>query len=127
MVLDVGFMRPLLAWRGYWIDGENVMSGFKGTPGPWEVDRNNVHSGQIATIHHCLGNDWVEIWSPDWPDTEEKQEANARLISAAPELLEALQAAMEWIDAVPQDVQLPTMPGFNRDWVDGIITKALGR
>lgn len=127
MVLDVGFMRPLLVWRCYWIDGENVMSGFKGTPGPWEVDRNNVHSGQIATIHHCLGNDWVEIWSPDWPDTEEKQEANARLISAAPELLEALQAAMEWIDAVPQDVQLPTMPGFNRDWVDGIITKALGR
>lgn len=26
MVLDVGFMRPLLVWRGYWIDGENVMS-----------------------------------------------------------------------------------------------------
>ncbi|HFD7741096.1 TPA: hypothetical protein ACF54C_004942 [Serratia marcescens] len=89
--MDVGFMRPLLVWRGYWIDGENVMSGFKGTPGPWEVDRNNVHSGRIATIHHCIGNDWVEIWSPDWPDTEEKQEANARLISAAPELLEALQ------------------------------------
>jgi hypothetical protein len=120
-------MRPLLVWRGYWIDEGYVMSGFKGTPGPWEVDRNNVHSGQIATIHHCLGNDWVEIWSPDWPDTEEKQEANARLISAAPELLEALQAAMEWIDAVPQGVQLPTMPGFNRDWVDGIIAKALGR
>ncbi|HFF8937689.1 hypothetical protein [Serratia marcescens] len=125
--MDVGFMRHLLVRRGYWIDEGYVMSGFKGTPGPWEVDRNNVHSGQIATIHHCLGNDWVEIWSPDWPDTEEKQEANARLISAAPELLEALQAAMEWIDAVPQDVQLPTMPGFDRDWVDGIIAKALGR
>lgn len=67
------------------------MSEFKGTPGPWEVDRNNVHSGRIATIHHCIGNDWVEVWSPDWPDTEEKQEANARLISTAPELLEALQ------------------------------------
>lgn len=26
MVLDVGFMRPLLVWRGYWIDGDNVMS-----------------------------------------------------------------------------------------------------
>ncbi|MGQ6015120.1 hypothetical protein ACUNG1_14080 [Serratia sp. IR-2025] len=125
--MDVGFMRPLLVWRGYWIDEGYVMSGFKGTPGPWKVDRNNVHSGQIATIHHCIGNDWVEIWSPDWPDTEEKQEANARLISAAPELLEALQTAMDWIDAVPQDVQLPTMPGFNRDWVDGIIAKALGR
>lgn len=26
LVLAVGFMRPLLVWRGYWIDGENVMS-----------------------------------------------------------------------------------------------------
>lgn len=67
------------------------MKEFKGTPGPWEVDRNNVHTGQIATIHHCIGNDWVEIWSPNWPDSEETQEANANLIAAAPDLLEALQ------------------------------------
>lgn len=26
LVFDVGFMRPLLMWRGYWIDGENLMS-----------------------------------------------------------------------------------------------------
>lgn len=26
MVLDVGFMRPLLVWRGYWIDEGYVMS-----------------------------------------------------------------------------------------------------
>jgi hypothetical protein len=67
------------------------MKEFKGTPGPWKVDRNNVHTGQIATIHHCIGNDWVEIWSPAWPDSEEAQEANANLIAAAPDLLEALQ------------------------------------
>lgn len=91
-------MRPLLVWRGYWIDEGYVMSEFKGTPGPWEVDRNNVHSGRIATIHHCIGNDWVEIWSPDWPDTEEKQEANSRLISAAPELLEALLSMVSRIE-----------------------------
>lgn len=71
------------------------MSDFKGTPGPWSVDRNNVHSGRIATIHHCIGNDWIEIWSPNWPDTEEKQESNANLIAAAPELLEALQDMVE--------------------------------
>lgn len=67
------------------------MSEFKGTKGPWEVDRNNSHAGTIATIHNCIDNDWVDIWSPDWPDAEEKQESNARLISAAPELLSALQ------------------------------------
>lgn len=67
------------------------MEDFKGSRGPWNIDRNNVHSGQIATVHHCIGNDWVEIWSPDWPDTEEKQEANAKLILSAPELLESLQ------------------------------------
>jgi hypothetical protein len=33
LVLDVGFMRPLLVWRGYWIDEGYVMSGFKGTGG----------------------------------------------------------------------------------------------
>lgn len=67
------------------------MSKAQHTPGPWRVDRNNVHVGQIAIIHHCVGNDWVEIWSPEWPDDEHVQEANTRLIAAAPELLEALE------------------------------------
>ena len=71
------------------------MSANKHTPGPWETDRNNVHTGQIATIHHCLNNDWVEVWSPNWPMDEAEQEANARLIAAAPELLEALMEAVE--------------------------------
>lgn len=61
------------------------------TPGPWHTDRNNVHAGQIATVHHCLRNDWVEIWSPAaLHASEAEQEANARLIAAAPALYEAL-------------------------------------
>jgi len=63
------------------------------TPGPWLTDRNNVHTGQIATVMHCK-NGWVEIWTDKWAETgleEDEQEANARLIAAAPELLEALQ------------------------------------
>jgi len=102
------------------------VSEFKGTMGPWEKDRNNTHTGQIATVHHCLNNDWVEIWSPNWPEDEEAQEANANLIAAAPELLEVLQAAIEWIDSVPADTTLPTMPGFDRDWANSVIDKALG-
>lgn len=44
----------------------------------------------------------------------------------ADDLLEALQAAMDYIDAIPKDIALPAMPGFDRDWVDGVISKALG-
>jgi hypothetical protein len=48
------------------------------------------------------------------------------LIASAPDLLEALEAAFEWIDAVPSDTQLPAMPGFDRDWTDNILAKARG-
>jgi hypothetical protein len=40
--------------------------------------------------------------------------------------LEALEWALEWIDAVPSYTQLPTMPGFDRDVVDSTIAKAYG-
>lgn len=79
----------------------------KHTPGPWQIDRNNVHTGQIATIHHCINNDWIEIWSPTWPDSEEQQEANARLIATSPELL----AELEWFTD-PTDE--PGSPEWNR-------------
>lgn len=70
----------------------------KHTPGPWLTDRNNVHTGQIATINHCLNNDWVEVWTDKWAETglgEAEQEANARLIAAAPDLLDALQGVLK--------------------------------
>jgi len=39
-------------------------------------------------------------------------------------LLKALQDALEWIDAVPADVVLPAMPGFDRDYVDALVATA---
>lgn len=75
------------------------MSGATHTPGPWQTDRNNVHAGQIATIHHCKGNDWIEVWSTNWPEDEDTQEANARLIAAAPELLAALEILVSQYDS----------------------------
>lgn len=81
----------------------------KHTPGPWLTDRNNVHTGQIATVHHCAGNDWVEIWSDKWIEHglgEAVQEANARLIAAAPELLEALDALL---NALPSATAHPAI------------------
>ena len=75
------------------------MSETKHTPGPWETDRNNVHLTQIATIHQCLNNDWVEVWSPNaLGASEEEMEANARLIAAAPDLLAALESIASMYD-----------------------------
>lgn len=43
-------------------------------------------------------------------------------------LIEALQCALEWIDAVPTDMvaTLPAMPGFDRDDVDELLTNVKG-
>ncbi|HGE8471328.1 TPA: hypothetical protein ACGD7V_000870 [Serratia marcescens] len=87
--MDVGFMRPLLVWRGYWIDEGYVMSEFKGTPGPWVVDLYGVDArwnidatnGDSVAITNQLARD------NDWAI----RDANTRLIAAAPELLDALQ------------------------------------
>lgn len=42
------------------------------------------------------------------------------------ELLEVATAALEYIDALPDDVvaALPGMPGFDRDWANGVIENA---
>jgi len=40
------------------------------------------------------------------------------------DLLTALKDALMWIDAVPQDTQLPTMPGFDRDDVHALLDEA---
>lgn len=37
------------------------------------------------------------------------------------ELRAALGAALDYIDALPSDLELPAMPGFDRDWADGLL------
>lgn len=70
----------------------------KHTPGPWLIDVANYHAGHIATVDH--NGSVIEIWSETWPKLEDAP-ANARLIAAAPELLEAAQAAMNCIGELP--------------------------
>lgn len=45
------------------------------------------------------------------------------MLDHSSKLKEALKWALEWIDAVPDDVQLPAMPGFDRDYVNDLIDK----
>lgn len=103
------------------------MTQFKGTPGPWYCESNSRAIGPLIQDDDDQCFHMMEhVAYVEYQLNEDIQHSNARLIAAAPELLEALQMALEWIDAVPSDTLLPTMPGFDRDEVNSIITKATG-
>ena len=68
----------------------------KHTPGPWEIDSEQpstvkkfTHGNRlsIATVHGGYGE-------------KTRRTANARLIAAAPEMLEALEDALNLIDTI---------------------------
>jgi len=60
------------------------------TPGPWLFDEDHINviieSGQTIAVRP----DYSSLYS-------HSEEADMRLISAAPDLLDALETAMEWI------------------------------
>lgn len=53
---------------------------FKGTPGPWYVS-------ETGDVVDSSNEDIAQVWPP----VEGDEDANARLIAAAPDMLEALQ------------------------------------
>lgn len=66
------------------------MSEFKGTPGPWFEFREGFSTVYVeAKLRHGVIQE-VAACGPTEAG-QESQSANARLIAAAPELLEALQ------------------------------------
>lgn len=63
------------------------------TPGPWRVSADGVEVGSADSFKPfggcgCCGSPWMTA------DDPEVAKADARLIAAAPELLEALQLAV---------------------------------
>ncbi|ENT5139877.1 hypothetical protein [Pseudomonas aeruginosa] len=68
----------------------------KHTPGPWMVDYSEYLSegGGLCVMH---GNDCIAVVGDFNP--EQPIDANAKLIAAAPELLEALKWVIERNDA----------------------------
>ena len=79
----------------------------KHTPGPWETGKQNGHGGISieANINAQIATVYLGIISSNWkrgketfarPENAEAL-ANARLIAAAPELLEACEAALNYM------------------------------
>jgi hypothetical protein len=66
------------------------------TPGPWQTDQAE-HDAPYQDIRIHAGKGSIcRVWIDDAPvhDYNAEQRANARLIAAAPELLEALKRLM---------------------------------
>ena len=89
------------------------MTGFMGTPGPWAVFEYGVRPG-IETDEE--GETFsIVVWGAEDDDegihgeTPEEAIANARLIAAAPDLLEALQGL---VNAVFNDDVAATVSGL---------------
>lgn len=67
------------------------------------LDARNVHSNTLSELD------------------KDTQRSKLRRQCHTDRLKDSLQAALDWIDAVPQDTVLPVMPGFDRDYVNGVL------
>lgn len=87
---------------------------FEGTPGPWHVS----NEGRLL----IRDDDWLGIVADTLGyNSEEEEVANARLIAAAPELLDQLIRLRNKIAYYHPD------DDDHLDVVDAVINKALGR
>ena len=93
---------------------------FKGTPGPWKIAGRGEKKIGIDVSTQTTGAHHIDVWHSEygWPQKEEA-EANANLIAAAPELLEALQSLMDSYDKNGH------LLNFNVDIARQAINKAL--
>lgn len=102
------------------------MSEFKGTPGPWTVSDKKANgtkayvdgsTGYIIAQSYCS-----PLQNVKYKDTWAEAEANAQLISAAPELLKALEDCVFLLET-----QFPNpAPNGQINRARAAIAKALG-
>lgn len=101
------------------------MSEFSGTKGPWEVFKNDGEDMVIQAGSLERGGGWIGYTCIA---AEFQNEKDARLIAAAPELLEALQNLKR--EVVLSDIDLAYIESHFRPHIDrarAAIAKALGQ
>lgn len=70
------------------------MNKFQGTPGPWVASKTGRGIGPVSGLDDQSFGMIIEVAYVEFDPEIEIQVANANLIAAAPELLEALQLLM---------------------------------
>ena len=83
------------------------------TPGPWEVEENNVHRGTITAVHRNDLKEWFDIWSPNNSGTPEEMDGNAQLIINAPTDIAFLVAKVEQLTIALQSIS--ELPGMGQE------------
>ena len=76
---------------------------FKGTPGPWFVDE---HGDIVDSNSESIADVWIAV--------DGNEEANARLIAAAPDMLEAL---LLFVEINNKDYSNESL-GLERDFIE---------
>lgn len=98
------------------------------TPGPWTTsgDCYQEKGSWVVTIQSNNAPPEMNIAAEALSEHKEQAIANAHLIAAAPDLLEAAQACAEWLDLVKQNY--PDMAGLIRgmEAARAAIAKATG-
>lgn len=95
------------------------MSAGKHTPGPWRTQAAYITISS-PSLEVCAGEGYFIVASPRWSDDPSHEhcttdanvmQANARLIAAAPELLEALRSLFDaYCGAMRSEFDFPGRP-----------------
>jgi hypothetical protein len=83
------------------------MNGTKHTPGPW-------HHGKAMGDHFYVEHEEGDIASINYQKDVKEREANAKLISAAPDLLEALAWILDQVPNLKGDISLIGMQNCHK-------------
>ena len=91
--------------------------------------RDGKHIFPVAVFSRSGGGEYEFVESYDseakfWEDCCDQPEQGKTQEEHISDLLEIVDAAFEWIDAIPQDADLPAMPGFDRDWAEEVKREA---
>lgn len=85
---------------------------------------------QVVDITESVrkGQSWhaYEAYKKHKAQLENAALEHAKVAGQRDALLSALTDALEWIDAVPSEMALPAMPGFDRDEVNNLISSIKG-